>query len=333
LFGRKTDPKEKNVHRYSVQSLIALALVVNLTLVMAAAPAVGIMTARGSFTIDDSSIAGNATLFEGNHIETGKISSQLQLNNGARMQLAAESKGIVYKDRLVLEKGVGRVDHAGNFQVEANSLRIRPASDASAVVSLRGSGMVEVAALYGPVRVTASNGVLLSSLQAGKTVDFTPEAAGQPAGPTVITGCLESSEGKFLMTDEASLVRFELVGTGLDKEVGRRVQVSGTVAPVPDSMSKVQSTEVKELAKKCSNHPTAAAAAGVGAAGAAGAAGASAAGGGTIAAIGAAIATHAVIAGVIVAGVATGAAVAVVKTTGGSKSVTSTPVSISPSGP
>jgi hypothetical protein len=316
------------VHRYSVQSLIALTLVVNLSLVMAASPAVGIMTARGSFTIDDSSIAGNATLFEGNHIETGRISSQLQLNNGARMQLAAESRGIVYRDRLVLEKGTSRVESAGNFQVEANSLHIRPASDASAQISLRGSGVVEVAALYGPVRVSTSTGVLLASLQAGKTIDFTPEAGGAPSGPTVITGCLESASGKFMLTDEASLVRFELSGSSLDKEVGRRVQVSGTITPVPDAMSRVQSTEVKELSKKCSNRTTAAAAAGVGAAGA-GAAGAGAAGGGTMAAIGAAIATHAVIAGVVVAGVATGAAVAIVKNTGSSKASTPPP-SISP---
>jgi hypothetical protein len=235
---RNTDFKENNVHRYSVQSLIALTLVANLSLGMAAAPAVGIATARGSFTIDDSSIAGNATLFEGNHIETGRISSPLQLNNGARMQLAAESRGIVYRDRLVLEKGMGRVENAGTFQVEANSLRIAPASEAAAQVSLRPSGMVEVAALNGPVRVTASNGMLLASLQAGKTIDFTPEATPGPAAPTTVTGCLESSGGKFLLTEEASLVRFEMTGTGLEKEVGHRVQISGMVNPVPDSMSK-----------------------------------------------------------------------------------------------
>ena len=112
------------MHRFSVQSLIALILSANLSLGMAAGPALGTATARGSFTIDNATIAGNATLFEGNHIETGKASSQLQLNNGARMQLAAESSGIVYRDRLVLEKGT----EGGNFQVEANSLRIRPAS-------------------------------------------------------------------------------------------------------------------------------------------------------------------------------------------------------------
>jgi hypothetical protein len=317
-----------NVHRFLVQSRMALIVAANLPLGIAAPPAVGTVTARGSFTIDASTITGNATLFEGNQIETGKISSQLQLNNGARMQLAAESRGIVYRDRLVLEKGTSWIRSGANSQVEANSLRIRPASETSgAQISIRQSGTVQVAALSGPVRVTAANGVLLANLQEGKTLDFTPDATG-PATPTTVTGCLENSSGKFLLTDEASLVRFEVMGTSLDKEVGRRVQVDGAVTPVPDSLSQIQSTNVKELSKKCSHRGTAAAAAGVGAAGAAGA-GAGSAGAGTLGGIGAAIASHAVIAGVIVAGVATGAAVAIVKTNGSS----STPASISPSNP
>jgi hypothetical protein len=303
-----------NVDRFSVQPLIALILTASLSLGMAAAPAVGIVTATGSFTIDASNITGNATLFEGNQIETGKASSQLQLNNGARMQLAAESRGIVYRDRLVLEKGTSLIQSGSNSQVEANSLRIRPASEsARAQVSIRQSGTVEVAALRGPVRVTAANGVLLANLQEGKTIDFTPDSAG-PATPTTVTGCLESSSGKFLLTDEASLVRFEVLGASLDKEVGRRVQLDGAVTPVPDSLSQIQSANVKELSKKCSHKGTAAAAAGVGAAGAGAGAGTAGAAGG----IGAAIASHAVIAGVIVAGVATGAAVAIVKNTGNS---------------
>ncbi len=314
------------MHRFMVQSLIALILSVSLSLGAAAAPAVGIVTARGSFTIDASSIAGNATLFEGNQIETGKASSQLQLNNGARMQLAAESRGIVYRDRLVLEKGSSRFENAGNYQVEALSLRIRPEGEnTTGRVSVSKAGVVEVAALTGPVRVTAANGVLLASMQAGRTLDFTPESAG-PEAATTETGCLEASSGKFLLTDETSLVRFEVMGAGVEKEVGHRVQIAGTVAPVPESISQVHSTSVKMLSKKCSSRGKAAAAAGVGAAGA-GAAGAGAAGAGTIGAIGTAIATHAVIAGVIVAGAATAATVAVVKTQD------SGPSSISPSAP
>ena len=146
------------------------------------------------------------------------------------------------------------------------------------------------------------------------------------AAPTMITGCLEGGSGKFLLTDETSLVRFEVMGAGVEKEVGHRVQIAGTVAPVPESISQVHSTSVKMLSKKCSSRGKAAAAAGVGAAGA-GAAGAGAAGAGTIGAIGTAIATHAVIAGVIVAGAATAATVAVVKTQD------SGPASISPSAP
>jgi hypothetical protein len=162
--------------------------------------------------------------------------------------------------------------------------------------------------------VTSSNGVLLANLQPGRTVDFTPEAAG-PAAPTTITGCLESSGGKYLLTDEVSLVRFEVMGSGVAKEAGHRVKIDGTVTPVTDSMSQVQSTGVTQLSKKCSKggKAAAAAAAGVGAPGA-GAAGAAGAGGAAAGGIGAAIAAHAVIAGVVVAGAATVAAVAIVKT-------------------
>jgi len=301
------------VHRFTVQTLIALILVVNLSLGMAAAPAVGIVTAGGSFTIDNSSISGNATLFEGNQIETGKAPSRLQLNTGARVQLAAESRGIVYRDRLVLERGSSRFENSGNYQVEALSLRIRPDGESTAVrVSVRNPGVVQVAALTGPVRVTSANGVLLANLQAGRTVDFTPNGAG-PAAPTTVTGCLESSGGKYLLTDEVSLVRFEVTGAGVAKEAGHRVKIDGTVTPVPESMSQVHSTRVTQLSKKCSKGGKGAAAAGVGAAGA-GAAGAAGAGGAAAGGIGAAIASHAVIAGVIVAGAATAAAVAVVKT-------------------
>jgi hypothetical protein len=316
------------VHRFTVQSLIALILVGSMSMGMAAAPAVGVVTARGNFAIDSASIAGNATLFEGSQIETGKVPSQLQFNTGARMQLAAESRGIVYRDRLVLEKGSSRLEK-GNYQVEALSLRIHPEGENTAArVSMRGAGVVQVAALTGQVRVTAANGVLLANLQAGSSADFTPEGGGQ-SSPTMVTGCLESSSGKFLLTDETSLVRFVVMGTGVEKEVGHRVQVAGTVTPVPESMSQIHSTSVKQLSKKCSNRGKAAAAAGVGAAGAAGAAGgaAGAAGAaGTIGAIGSAIATHAVIAGVIVAGAVTATAVAVVKSDSSSTSISpSTP--------
>src|SRR5262245_3987636 len=148
------------VNRFTVQTLVALILVASLSLGMAAAPAVGIVMAGGSFTIDHSTMSGNATLFEGNQIESGKVSCRLQLNTGPREQLACESRGSVYRDRLVLGRGSSRFEQVGNYQVEALSLRIRPDGENTAArISLRRPGVVQVAALTGPVRVTSANGV------------------------------------------------------------------------------------------------------------------------------------------------------------------------------
>lgn len=293
------------MHRFSVQSLIALIVVANLSLGQAAAPTMGIVTAKGNFTIDNSIIAGNATLFEGNTIETGRVNSQLQLNNGAKMQLAAESRGIVYRDRLVLEKGNSRFENAGNYQVEALSLRINPDGKSAGRVSVMGSRLVQVAALSGPVRVTNAAGALLANVEAGNTLEFTPEEAGAPT-PTTVTGCVMHSGSKFELTDEVSAVKFEVVGAGIEKEVGHRVEVSGSIVP-DDAANQVRLSTIKQLSKRCSNRSGGAAAAGAAGGSAAGGSGAS-----TAAATGMAVATKAIIAGVIVAGAATGAAVAVV---------------------
>jgi len=291
------------VHPFSLQSLIALNLVAQLVFGMAAGPAVGLATAPGSFSIDHSRVAGNATLFEGSIVETWNTASELQLSTGARMQLAAESRGIIYRDRLVLEKG----ENQGNHPVEALSLRIRLADAGStARVSLSGRNLVQVAALNGAVKVANGNGVVLASLAAGSALSFEPQEAGA-AAPSTLTGCLESAGGKLMLTDETSSVRFELLGGGLDRYAGSRVLVTGTVNPGSEDMNTVRVTSLRQLAKKCSTKSAAAAGAVAGGA----ATGGAAAGG---AAAGAAVATKAIIAGVIVAGAAAGTAIAAVKT-------------------
>ena len=73
----------------------------------AASPAIGLVVANGSFQLDHSNVWGTATLFDGNVIETNISSSQLQLNNGVNLRLAAGTRARVYESRLVLEKGIG----------------------------------------------------------------------------------------------------------------------------------------------------------------------------------------------------------------------------------
>ena len=47
---------------------------------------------NGDFNLDSVTVQGNATLFEGNSIETEAGLARLYLQTGARIQLAAESR-------------------------------------------------------------------------------------------------------------------------------------------------------------------------------------------------------------------------------------------------
>jgi hypothetical protein len=280
------------VHRLSVKALMALNLVGCLALGMAAAPAIGLVTASGSFTLDQSRVQSNATLFDGNRIDAGNTTPQLHWNNGGKMLLAAGSSGIVYKDRLVLEQG----ENQGNYPVEARGLRVVPDPNGQARVSLRDGDTIQVAALSGVVRVATSAGVLVANLTPGRAASFALDQAGASA-PSTLTGCLESSGGKYVVTDEASTVRFILEGTGFEKYAGSRVEVSGTVVPGSGVENTVKVSSVQELSKKCGRS-------GAGAVPGKAAAGAKAAG--------MSATTKAVIAGVVVAGAATGGTIAAV---------------------
>jgi hypothetical protein len=54
-------------------------------------------------------------------IETKVSSSQLRLNNGVSLRLAAESRARVYESRLVLEKGIGQLEST-HYRIEVASL-------------------------------------------------------------------------------------------------------------------------------------------------------------------------------------------------------------------
>jgi hypothetical protein len=291
MFSLHSHIEEGSVlYRSTVRSVLAVFLAGHLMLMMAASPAIGVAVTRGSFSVDSSLVSGNATIFEGNTIETSKIASELRLNSGARMQLGSESKAKVYRDRLVLERGLGEIE---KLDLEALSLRVAPS--AGARVSIRNSGVLQVAALNGPVRVTR-NGVLVANVLAGSALDFEPQAAGAAAASTM-TGCLQRAGGKYLLKDETANVTVELQGDGLSAQAGNRVEVSGAMVPgatpASGATQVVKITSIKMISKGCGSK-----------------AGAGAAAAGTGAAVGMAVGTKVIIAAVVIGGVATGAAVA-----------------------
>jgi len=258
----------------TVQSVVAVLVSLNLSVATAATPpfgvaAIGMAVTRGSFRVDNATVTGNATLVEGTTIETEEAGSSLQLSSGTHISLGAQSKGRVFGDRILLERGVGDLEKLEAYRVEARGLTIQPQSRAaSARVALAGSRLVQVAALTGSLRVMNAKGMVVANLTSGSALEFDPQATGQ-GEPWKLSGCLVSAPGHFTLTDNTTNVTVEAVGTGLEKESGNKVEITGamdaTATPVSGATQVIRVSQVKRLGKNCtpsSGKGTAAAAAG-----------------------------------------------------------------------
>jgi len=233
------------MRQLTVQSLLSLVLVA--ALAAAQNPPIGLAMAQGSFRVNNSEVWGNTTLLEGTTIETARVASELHLNAGAQLGLAAASRGKLHRDRMILERGVGELRNTTSYWIEARSLRVFSAAPgASARVAFGKENRVLVAALNGPVRVTTEKGLVVANIAAGKTLVFDPQVPGA-APPMRVTGRLERKDGHFLLTDETTNVTVELVGVGLDKEVGNRIEVTGVLDPTAKPFA--PATQVVKLVK------------------------------------------------------------------------------------
>jgi hypothetical protein len=280
--------------------------------------AIGMAVANGSFQVDHSAVYGNGTLFDGSVVETARASSRLQLTGGVRVRLAGDSRVKVYQHRLVLEQGLGEMESAGGFEVEARSLHIAAAPGSVARVKVENPRSVLVSAVRGALRVTSARGVLVASMETGNRMVFEPQAAGAEA-PTRASGCLLEKAGKFLLAERTTNIVLELQGSDLEQQVGNQVEISGkaiSASPgTPAGSQVIRVAGIKlihkggcaSIAKKLGAAAVAAGAtaagastASAGAAGAAGTVGAAGAGG-AAAGVGVGIGTVTVIGGVAAA--------------------------------
>jgi hypothetical protein len=271
---------------------------------MAGTSGIGVAVANGTFMLDSSKVTGNATIFEGNALETSGAASMLRLNSGVRIKLDADTRGRVYHDRALLERGSGTFELGSGFQVLAGTLRICGATESSASsarIGFRGVKTVQIAALQGSVRVQTLFGVVVANVPAGEAFEFTAPAD-DDAYVTKMTGRIRREGAKYLFEDEISKVQVELRGDLVPRHAGQRVSVNGVMRVGTNGTPILQ---VSELTVEP---------------------GESKKGGGVAAAGG--VSHTAVIAGVVVAGAAAGAAVAVTHTSGGSS-----PQPLSPSRP
>ena len=198
---------------------------------VAASPAIGIVTASGHFTLDRSQVWGNATVFEGSVVETGSASSEVALHNGAKLQLAKDSRARVLSDRVVIEKGIGQVSAPESFEVNAASLRIH----STGRLRVNVGQTVEVASLLGSARVSSASGMLLAAIPEGRAMNFGPQGAN---GTVTRTGCLLYKDNHYIMQDENTQEVVELSGgQNLGAQVGNRVEITGTASSAKPAVS------------------------------------------------------------------------------------------------
>ena len=270
-------------------------------LVMAAAPpSIGTVRSNGEFRVDGAVIRGNSTLFEGNVVETAGARSVVQLG-GEQVTLLPGSRAAIFHDRTVLEKG-SLLASAGRLPVEAVGLRIAPSAVNSSIqVEIPAAGRVAVAARDGGAEVRNQTGILVASLRTGMSLAFEPQAASPQT--VQVTGVVQSSEGRFFLTDETTHVTSEIVGLDLTKDVGKRIQVSGDIVSGASLVS--HATQVVRITHRKVLGAAATSAGTNGGNGGSGAAGAATAGGlshGAMAAIVGGVAVGGTVAGLAAAG-------------------------------
>ena len=173
---------------------------------------------------------GNATLFDGESVQTTAASTELALRNGVKVQLGAGSTAHVYSDRMALDAGLGQVGQGTPFEVDAAGFKIR---GAGVRVGTKGSGsseIIEVSALTGVAKVLGKGDVLLAAIPAGRHMNLAFQAA--QSGTLTRSGCLLYKDAHFIMQDDNTQEVVELAGSAQDlsKNLGNRVEVKGAAS-------------------------------------------------------------------------------------------------------
>jgi hypothetical protein len=214
----------------SVAVSVALPLIASSALFAGtSAPVIGMASSQNSFalTLDHARVSGNATLFDGSTVEANGY-VRIQLNNGSRLDFAADSKGKVFSNRVSLESGMSEVQSGTGFEIDAQFLKVRPASaDAMARVKVEGK-MVYVTAVNAPVEVLSPSGSLVARVSPGSPMFFKPQTTGQLSA-FESTGCVLQKSGAAVIVDANGNQTFELRGADLRKFVGNQAHVTGTV--------------------------------------------------------------------------------------------------------
>ncbi len=161
---------------------VGVCLFAFLPIVLAAASIspVGFAVGEAQFVVGQSTVEGQATLFDGDQVRTLYLATRLNLKDGSRYILGIDSEAAVYQDRVSLRYGSAELSNKGRpAHITASSLELaaeKPNSVATVYVSDNKS--VTVMVRSGEVKVSRAAGLPVATLKTGQLISFKPGAKG-----------------------------------------------------------------------------------------------------------------------------------------------------------
>lgn len=207
---------------------VAAILLCMLSYAAAGTVSIGTASARGDIRVDNYPVAGNATLFNGSVVETEQATADLRMNKGTKITLSSGSRGTLYSDHLVLQKGESELAASDSFQLQANGMHVIPNEpNARGVVTIRDGKTIEVASLSGSFGVSSEHGVMLANVHPGRTVSFAMQDGANPSEFYGV-GLVTFENGTYYLTTDED-VKYVLTCKDSHRYVGDKVVVSGTI--------------------------------------------------------------------------------------------------------
>lgn len=137
---------------------------------------IGSVASQGELQVDNYPINVTGTVFEGSQIETGSSAqsdAEVRLANGVKLTLYRDSRGTLYRDHFVLQRGAVDVAGSSAFHTEISGLVITPsASHGRGLISLGSEGAVDVLTRAGDLEVTRNGGEVLALVHSQKSLAF-----------------------------------------------------------------------------------------------------------------------------------------------------------------
>jgi len=132
---------------------------------------IGIVSAIASYSLNDSSQTGAASIASGTTVATTTAPSDIRLDNGAELRLGTRSSATVYDDHLALNEGAVRLGSFTDYSVNFHNLQVVADSPAAQAIVRVHNDRVEVASLGGSVRVS-DGGAMMTRVGAGTKATF-----------------------------------------------------------------------------------------------------------------------------------------------------------------